>query len=245
MKTLLIQSHRSPLPADWLSVCIESVKSWAADCRFEYRFIGDEIFDSLPADLHNLSHSQPVVASDIVRLHQLRSALHQGYDRAIWCDADVLIFAPQRLELPKASYAFGREVWVQEEGARLRSYRKIHNALMLFCQDNPFLDFYIHAAERLALAHQGPMVAQFLGPKFLSTIHNIIHCPVIEGAGMVSPAVIGDLLKGGGPALDLFLERSTQPPGAVNLCASLSANGEISDADIGRVIDLLLTRAPW
>ena len=178
-------------------------------------------------------------SADVARLIQLQQALQQGYHRVLWCDADVLVFAPDRLELPDTSYAFGREVWVQEQGGTLRAFTKVHNAVMLFCRGNPFLDFYSHAVHQIVRQHQGKMAPQMLGPKFLSTIHNIIQCPVIEGAGMLSPAVMRDLLRGGGLALDLFLAQSPATPGALNLCSSLVASGEISATEITEVTRVL------
>ena len=48
-KTLVLQSHRHPLPISWLETCIDSVKSWAGLNKFEYQFLGDELLDYEPA----------------------------------------------------------------------------------------------------------------------------------------------------------------------------------------------------
>ena len=238
--TLLIQSHRTPLPSAWIERCLTSVRDWARQSDFEYRFMGDEIFAMLSAEVRKKVLSQPVVAADLARLLALRAALDEGYDTTIWCDADFLVFAPDQLDLPAETYALGREVWVSDHRGTPRAYVKVHNAFLMFRQGNPFLDFYIHAAERMVARHEGPMAPQFIGPKFLSVIHNIVGCPVAEQAAMLSPQVIRDLLVGGGPALSLFHSHSSSEPAAANLCASLAASGEISDHDIDAVITLLL-----
>ena len=94
--------------------------------------------------------------------------------------------------------------------------------------------------------HNGPFAPQFLGPKFLTAIHNIVPCPVVESAGMLSPLVIKDLLNGSGPFLDLLLEHMRHPITAANLCGSLTANGEMSDGEVSDVVDLLLSeRSPF
>lgn len=239
--TLVIQSHRTPLPADWLSPCLESVRHWTRTRGFKYRFLGDELFELIPNDIWDKTKAQKVVATDLARLLAMRDALKEGYERVVWCDADVLIHAPQRFDLPDAEYGLGREVWVQAdgEGRKPRAYTKVHNAVMFYCAGNPFLEFYIDTAQRLLRLHQGRFVAQFIGPKLLSAIHNIAQCPVIETAGMLSPLVIKDLLAGGGPYLQLFRERSPQRPAAVNLCSSLTEAGEISDAEVAALVELL------
>ena len=47
-KTLVIQSHRMPLPAPWMQRCLDSVRTWAEARGFDYRFLDDELFDLVP-----------------------------------------------------------------------------------------------------------------------------------------------------------------------------------------------------
>jgi hypothetical protein len=241
--TLVIQSHRTPLPAHWMERTIDSVKTWAALCHFDYCFLGDELFDVLPQDLLIKTRTQPVVASDLARLKAMKSALRDGYQTVIWCDADFLIFLPEKFDLPPDDFGLGREIWIQRDSrsGRPHAYIKVHNAFLFFRKGNAFLDFFTDSAERLIRKHDGPFVPQFLGPKFLTAIHNIVQCPVVESAGMLSPLVIKDVLNGSGPFLDLFLEHALHPIAAVNLCGSLTANGEISDEEVSGVIDILLS----
>jgi len=221
--TVVIQSHRLPLPFDWLEPCLASVRGWAASRGFDYRFEDDSIFERLDEDLLRKTAAQRVVASDLARLAALQAALVEGYRCAVWMDADMLVFDPDGLHLAPDDYALGREVWVQEDGrGRLRSYVKVHNAFLQFRTGNPFLAFYRHAAERVVRRHApAGMVPQIVGPKLLTTLHNVIDCPVVEAAGMLSPAVLGDLLSGGGRALDEFRARSRGDLAAANLCGSL------------------------
>ena len=89
--------------------------------------------------------------------------------------------------------------------------------------------------------HNGPFAPQFLGPKFLTAIHNIVECPVVESAGMLSPPIIKDLLNGSGPFLNLFQKHARHPIAAANLCGSLAANGEMSNQEVSDVIDILFS----
>ncbi|MEM9056126.1 MAG: hypothetical protein AAGD86_01540 [Pseudomonadota bacterium] len=239
--TLVIQSHRQPLPLPLLTPCLASVRAWADSRGFAYRFVDDALFDALPADLRRRDDLATVVKTDLARLHALRGALDEGYDCAIWCDADCLCFAPDAFDVPDTDFALGREVWIQTDAQRsdrLRAYVKVHNAFMLFRRDNSFLDFYLGAATRLLRSLDGPCAPQFIGPKFLTAVHNIARCPVAESAGMLSPPVVADIVRGGGAALDLFRQKAPQPVAMVNLCASLAAG----DAAYGAVVDQAVER---
>lgn len=245
MTTLVIQSHRAPLPAPWYERCIESVRLWSQAHSYEYRWLGDEIFAALPMRLQPKLREQPVVASDLARLIALQQALAEGFDRVVWVDADVLVLEPQLLDLPAAQALFGREIWVQqaEDTNRLKTYRKIHNAFMAFGTDEPVLPFYRMSAERILDRYDaaaGPMVTQLIGPKLITLLHNAIGFDVLEAAGMLSPLVARNVLEGGGPALDRFLAASAVLPQAVNLCGSSVRDGALTDADMDRLIDRLL-----
>lgn len=239
--TLVIQSHRSPLPFVWLQDCINSVQSWATNSGFDYQWLGDEIFESLDPELIEKTETQKVIASDLARLKAIQQALERGYQRVVWCDADFLIFNPQKFVLPETSFALGREVWVQEDkNRRLRAYIKVHNAFMMFCRGNHFLDYYTASAEQLLRANQGRMPPQFIGPKLLTALHNIVSCPVMEAAGMLSPLVIRDILEengdGDGQALQLFKQKSTHFPAGANLSSSVTASAGFSEAEMQSLI---------
>ncbi|WIO74330.1 hypothetical protein QP938_00050 [Porticoccaceae bacterium LTM1] len=205
--------------------------------------MGDEFFDVVPAALLEKTAHLKVIATDLARLKWLQHFLVQGYDRVLWCDADFLVFNPAMFQLPNLPYALGREVWVQQkaDSGALKAYKKVHNAFLMFQQGNAFLDFYADSAERLLAETTGPMPPQFIGPKLLTAIHNVVQCPVLENAGMLSPLVIRDLVAGGGRALDLFRQKSPERLAAANLCTSMTAAGELSDDEVTAVIEVLVT----
>ena len=241
--TLVLQSHRQPLPYSWIEPCLESVRNWSQENSYDYRFVGDELFESLTQTLIQKTASQKVIATDLARLHLLQDGLRQGYTTVIWCDADLLIFDSDNFELPDYSYALGREVWVQvDRNDRLKVYKKVHNAFLMFRQGNSFLDFYAETAEHLLNLNTGAMPPQFIGPKLLTALHNIAICPVMETAGMLSPLVIRDLIEGQGAALELFKRESPVRIAAANLSSSLTAQESISDIDMNRLIEGLLHR---
>ncbi|MBT8113089.1 MAG: hypothetical protein KJO47_05370 [Gammaproteobacteria bacterium] len=243
-KTLVLQSHQQPLPAKWMQACINSVKSWAVLNNFFYKFIDDEIFYYVSDFILEKTKKQKVIATDLARLKVLKKYLAEGYDTVVWCDADFLVFLPEKFHLPDEAYAVGREVWIQgknNDSKKLTAHIKVHNAFMMFREDNSFLDFYIDTAERLLLSNNGSMPPQFIGPKLLTAIHNVAQCPVLESAGMLSPLVIKDITKGGGRSLELFQKKSSQPIYAANLCNSLFESGAYNANTIEKCIDALKT----
>jgi len=238
-RTLVVQSHRQPLPHPWLDDCLASVAVWAARRGYDYRWLDDALFDVLPRELRQRLAEMPVVASDLARLEVLAAALEEGYDTVVWWDADTLIFAPERLVLPDAAYAVGREVWLQPLTGSPRVYVKVHNAFLMFRRGNPFLSFYRHAAVRILRAHEGPMVPQLVGPKLLTALNNLMGLPVLEGAAVLSPRLLRALTdERTAPAavrdrervLALFRRRSPEAPAAFNLCGSSVRRGEVDDA---------------
>lgn len=239
---LVFQSHKDPLPYRWLRLCLDSVRDWAESCEFDYRFVNDEtLFNAVPMALLEKTASQKVIATDLARLRLLQAGLEAGYQAVIWCDADFLIFNPDNFNLPDFDYALGREVWVQsDEVGKLKAFNKVHNAFLMFRQGNHFLDFYADTAERLLRLNQGGMPPQFIGPKLLTALHNIVKCPVMETAGMLSPLVIRDLLDGGGKALDLFRLKSRVEIYGANLSCSLIDREGLDEIDVIQLIEVLI-----
>ncbi|MEM1231548.1 MAG: hypothetical protein AAGI15_13485 [Pseudomonadota bacterium] len=236
MLTLVLQSHRQPLPQPWLQHCLESVETWARSRGFAYRFLGDELFDPLldprggaPVMRERIA-TQPVVASDLARLLALEAALISEFERAIWIDADVLML-PQATDLALPSgHGVGRQLWVSAEHRKrsartaLKTTRQVHNAFMVFERGDPVLPFYRRAAQQILREHRsGPVAPQLIGPKLLTALHRLARFNVIEAAGMLPPLVAADLLAGRGPALEHYQRNLTCGPLALNLCGSLTA----------------------
>jgi len=253
-KTLVIQSQSQPLPFTWLQSCLESVIDWCKSQDYEYRFYGDELFEFVDPILVKKFSDQTVIVTDLARLLAIRESLNQDYDRVLWLDADVLIFSPEQFQLPEIwelpeGYMVGREVWVQaslDTPPKLKAHVKVHNAFLLFDRGNSFLDFYIDQAERFLRQCSNDVPPQFIGPKLLTALHNVIQCPVMESAGMFSPEVIKDLLSGDERtgALELMHKRSSSPVAAANLCSSLVGEKgnrvELSHAQMKQLIAKLL-----
>ena len=252
--TVVLQSHRLPLPHSWLEPCLRSVEHWAQSQGYSYRFVDDELFGLLTQEERAICAAQPVVASDLARLRLCQQVLAEGASRVVWCDADSLVIDASAVALVADGCAFGRELWLQEtpaDGARRpRLYRKIHNAFMQFSGSDPVLDFYEFAATRM-LARHGEntqalpdkagrsVVAQFLGPKFLSHLHNVVDFCVLEHAQVISPLLAQALLERETKLLDRYRAAWQTPAAVLNLCASEVLRGSLDDRQMRRLIEIL------
>ena len=241
----VLQSCTPAAAQGWQQRCLDSVRAWATQQGHAHHWIDDALFDHLPDALRRRTAGQAVIASDLARLAWMQAALEDGAGAVLWLDADTLIVDPAQFRLPAADFAVGREVWVQADGRRWRSYRKVHHACLLARPGNVALPFYRDAAARIILAHRdGHMVPQLLGPKLLTALHNLAPFPVVETAGVLSPAVIHDLLAGGGPAYARWQRDSAVLPAAVNLCAS-SVRSDAVSADAMIRLSEQLTTTGW
>ncbi len=203
------------------------------------------MFGRVPTVLRNRHAAQPVVLSDLARLLWLREVLAEGFEQAIWCDADLLILADFQ---PHRGDRFGRECWVQHRDERLHPYRKIHNAWMQFDRDSVTLPFYLDRASHLLHQAKAPVVPQFIGPKLLTAWHNIASFAVEERVGMLAPLVMAELLGRDGEATALLRAGHRETLCALNLSASFEdrrADGVCHRAlDYERLIDGLFGDLP-
>jgi len=225
------------------------VHGWADLKGFDYRFMGDSFFDLVPTWYKERVKGNPLLLSDLARLVLVRQLLQEGYDRAIWVDADVVVFDPESLEVRiDREYAFAREVWVRRIpllGFAITRYGvKVHNAFAVFVRGNSILDFLIHSCETVVATKTEPLLGGDAGVFLLSKLYAIAKYPLILDVGMLSPALSHDILKGGGAVTRGFMERNGSPIHAANLCNSydgISAMGvRMDDARFNTLIDLLL-----
>lgn len=242
--TLVIQSHnKAAARRGWIAACLDSVRYWAERQGFDYAFHGDEALDLAPDWYRKKAGSKLPVVTDYVRLVLMQDALAAGYDRAIWFDADTLVYAPGRLTVEDSrSHLFGVECWVAPArgDGRLEVRRKVHNAALMFSLGDPVLPFLLHATESvIRRADPGRIAPQMVGPKLVTALHSIAEFSLWPEAGAFSPEILRDIAAGGGPALSLLKRESDVPPAAANLCHSLldETGEEIVDAAARRLLE--------
>lgn len=250
MSTLIIQSYRTHDVAPWIAECLASVRAWASLRGYEYEFMDDRFFDYAPAWVRQRCGAQKLPVTDVARLHLLRERLDQGWQRVVWVDADVLVFAPQRLELDDdAPYALCPEFWVRPAPfAAPEVIEKVNNAIMLVTRGQPMLDFWTFAVEEIlrvnATGQIGPLIT---GTDFYTNLARIMPLRVVPGVQLISPCTVHDIAQGGGEFLDVWMRNVAGPVGAINLCASLQDRefrGFRLDADdMQRAVDRLMDSA--
>lgn len=221
-KTVVFQSYRTHAVPAWITRCMASVKSWALQHGHDYCFVDDDMLALAPAWYRTKAGSEICPVADLGRLLLARQLLARGHERAIWIDADMLVFRPEALELTlDAGYAFTHEVWVAHDraGAVTASHR-VNNSIAMFARHNPQLDFFIDAC--LRIAHAQPRLGKLdVGTRFLSDLRGILPFPLIEAVATLSPLLMLDLAHGESMHLDVLRRAQPQPAACANLCASL------------------------
>jgi len=213
---------------------------------YEYRFVDDALFDRVPTWFRAKVGDNLLPMSDLARLKMARELLEQGYERVIWLDADVLVFDPNGFEITTdRDYAFGREVWVRRgDGDGLFVTEGLHNAICVFCRDNDFLDFYIHACEEVVRDAESEVLSHQIGPDLLNRLSDVIGPRIVPDVGLFSPLVIADITSGSGRALTAYMDEFAHPVRAANLCLSFvgraSSGVTVTNAILNRAIDRLL-----
>ncbi len=229
METVVFQSFRRVGVPRWIDRCIASVRDWAAARGYAYRFFGDEIFDLLP-DFYRLRTADYIqLRTDLARLLAAAQLLAEGHPRVIWLDADVHIFGPLAIPDARELY-FCREVWDDEV--------RVNNCACVFTQREPFLPFYIAAAQQLMRAAAGKLDPLMVGTRFLTELDRVVPLPKLETIALVAPPVLRDIAAGGGPHLAAYRARFGPVVHAANLCLSFRGN-VLEDADYERAIDAL------
>lgn len=246
MQTLVIQSYRTRDVAAWISACLRSVQTWASAAGYRYEFVDDRLFDYAPAWVRERCGRQLLPITDVARMYLLRERLGQGWNRVVWVDADVLVFAPERFALDgDAPYALCHELWLRVSAAgEIESQEKVNNAVMLVTRRQPMLDFWIFAVEEILRAHApqdiGPLTAS---TQFFTDLATIMPLRVLRNVGLLSPPVVRSL-GGGGALAREWSRRFGHPIGAANLCASLqdqpAAGATVGAVEMQQAVDALL-----
>lgn len=221
---LVLQSFHESAVTNWVGRCVQSVQSWCHLQGYDYRQRGDELFAVLPTWYREKVGARMPIAADLARLLWIREELLAGsYELVAWLDADVLVMAPEQLQLQAAtSCVFGQEFWVQQQDRRYRVRKNVHNAYCAFRPDCPILPFLIEAVQRMVRRVEPQhMAPQFVGPKLLTHLHNTVGFELDPRFGALSPELISAKLAGNEEPYRQMLTQMPTPLMAANLCASL------------------------
>ena len=245
--TLVYQSFRNHDVPSWIQRSLESVQAWTKKKEYSYRFIDDELFEYAPDWYRQKVKDNVQLVSDISRLVLARRFLSEGYDRVIWIDADLLIFDPVNFSVDtEEGVHFCREIWTDADlQGHIVHQKKINNSVCVFHQGNAFVDFYIDACLKL-VADRGNIPHVLVGTTFLTALREIYPFPEITNVGIISPALVHDLLTGNTRFIKKYLEWHATPIFAANLCGSMQnqvfSGLEINHSRMTAVVQKLLER---
>lgn len=242
MRVLVLQSDKPPPRAAWRRICLASVRSWARAQDYQYRFIGDELFDPIPQHLRQACRGVVLPLTDIGRLLWLNQMLDDGWDRVIWLDADILIFDPAlRIE----AEAVGREIWISK-GVRdgFRAAESVNNCVLSMAAQSPLLGRLLDATLAKAATFRAPPHPRTLGPDLLRRLHGAQPLPMAPDIAMASPPMILGLANGHPAALAAHRSAWKGPLRAANLCGSLIEDDELALKAVHRLLKAPATFAP-
>lgn len=244
LKTIVLQSYRTHSIPNWIGTCLRTAAEWAKDSGFDYLLTGDEFFDYAPAWVRERCGSQIFPVTDLARLNLMLDYLERGYDRAVWLDADVLVFAPQLLRIDtQAGYAFSHEVMLGEmPDGRIHIFDpSINNAVMVFEKNHPMLEFYRFATEAiLRHAPPGEIARTAVGPQFLTALQGAMPIERLVSVGLFTPRLMAAIAQNDERLCAAYARQFGYPMGAANLC---HFTHHLSDSASRQRLDALFDQA--
>jgi hypothetical protein len=221
MDTVVLQSFRTHDVPRWLARCLQSVRSWARREGWAYEFLDDQFFAFAPEWARKRCEGNIYALTDICRLQWMRDRLDAGCQRVIWADADVLVFAPSRLDVRTArGHAFAHELFLRlRPDGTASPLEGMNNALMVFEQGQRVLDAYLATSlDHLSTLPAGVVPRTALGPQLLAALDREQGLDRLNGVGLFTLALMREIAVGGGPLTRQCVRLSPAPLGAANLC---------------------------
>jgi hypothetical protein len=237
MRTVVLQSFRTRNVPDWIARCLAGVRAWTQRSGYDYRFADDGIFELCGAEYLARVGDNKRSITNLARLELTRSALREGYDRAIWLDADIFVFAPEEFSIDVTTrYAFSKEAWITVDAGEIFCTRSINNAAFVFMKDEPDLDFLISTI-RHVVAERDITTNYQVGVFLLTGLEKSLDFALLRTVGMLSPVALRAIVEDNGAILQRQAIEFCDPIFAANLC--LAAAQDNPEALIMSAMDRL------
>lgn len=224
MRTIVIQSYRTTDTPAWLLQCMLTVKAWTESNGYEYEFIDDGLFDYVPRRFRTPAPQSLLPLTDLARLGILREKLASGHERALWIDADVVIFRPDEFRIPdRCGALLCQEIWIHKDAqGQIHHERGINNAVMVFDRGHPLLGFLHYAAmELFTYLEPAKIRTTTIGTDFLTKLGRLYPMRLMTDVACLSPLLVHALSTGQQPdLLQQHAEHFGPPFHAANLCRS-------------------------
>jgi hypothetical protein len=195
MKTLVIQSFRTRSVPAWIERCLDSAKRWAALRGYDYLCTDDRAFALCGDDYLARVNGNLRAIANLFRLELVRQAHRDGYERAVWIDADIFVFAPETFSIDGvARYAFARESWIEIIGpgtpsACWRATAGTNNSVLVCRRDEPDLEFLIAATRHVAL-HREVRTNYQVGGDLIKGLRASLDFEMLGSSGMFSNYIV-------------------------------------------------------
>ena len=239
MKILIIQSYRTHNVSAWIARCLASVQAWARARRYDYRLTNDSAFALCGEDYLATVGDNVRSITNLCRLELIKSALAEGYDRAIWMDADILVFAPNRLDFsPVERISFPRETWLHPVKGGWRVKETLNNCVVVCPQGDPDLNLIIEATRHRARYHPINHNHQ-VGVEVIRGLHKFLQFPLLSNVGMLSNYVVVALAHNRKQVIGNQASYHGTPIYAANLSASDHVLPVVPEALTHTAMDIL------
>ena len=239
MKTLIIQSYRTQAVPAWIARCLASVRAWAQAKGYDHWLTDDRAFALCGEDYLARVGDNPRSKTNLCRLELIRSALADGYDLAIWMDADIFVFAPQQLDLAAAErISFPHETWLWRNDKGWGFNRTLNNCVIVCPRNDPDLDLIIRATRHRALHHPVTINRQ-VGVDLIRGLHQFLQFPLLGNVGMLSNHSVIALAQNNEWLMRHQAQYHQTPIYAANLCASDHLSPVVPEALTHLAMDML------
>lgn len=239
-KTLVMQTFRTEGVPAWIRRCLDSVEGWAKLRGYDYRLADDGVFALCGADY--LARVGPNMRSitNLARLEMAKQAFGDGYDRAVWVDADVQVFDPASFTIDAVRrYAFARETWIGVgRPGKWTAIASVNNCVFVCMRGEPDLDFLIAATRHVAM-HRDIQTNYQVGGHLIKGLRLPLDFEVVDSVGMFNPYVVRALARKRIALLRAQAIYHGTPVHAANLCASSNYAPIVTEAHALAAMDRL------
>jgi hypothetical protein len=247
-KTVVFQAWTGRPAPPFVERCLASTAGWARVHGFEYRRLGDDFLDVLPGWYRDRMSSHVVQQTNLARLRYAQDVLAEGAGRAIWVDADVLVFHPDDLVLDAPDgFALCREAWLQPtaDGQGNACIHCVNQAVVVADRGNRLLDYLVWAHETLVRDHPEKVRPFGTATALLAAIHSATPLPLVDCIAMLNPAMLREIAAGdAGPVTREYVRSHGYPTHAVNLTLSMLGarfdGATVLESDYDATVDVLL-----
>ncbi len=236
-KTIVYQSYRTENVPGAIARCMQTVKAWATLKGYDYRFYDDAFLAKVPTWLSDKTKDM-LLTTDFARVQTALELHEEGYDRAIWADADLAIFDPEEMALPpQHGFGFCREWWFEPTDEGDYAFRKrVNNCFCYFDKGDGFAPYYLQAMKGMLELRGSKIISWEFSTVPLTRIHKAFPFPLINSVVTLSPIVRGLLLNGNKPVVEQQIKAHTETIRGVHL--AFSANDKEGEA----ILDVAMAR---